>query len=195
MKKIVFLMGLILMPALVLGDGSQKPTQQKQEVQQGEGTLPPRTLIIRVKLNAQGEEENTAEAIASNYNMPVVGHETAIQANKSIEGMAPVTLCEKSAQATPSREMQMFMDLQEFIAIDPLNKKADSLDASNRWNHYGSNGFYGYGHRGNWGYRSHNRFANYGYWYNNLLYPYTNYGYYYPYGGYNNYYYSNPYYY
>ncbi len=199
MNKITLLVGLWLLPTLCLADQG-KPQQQNPEVQQQtpkeQSGIPPRTLIIRVKTNAKGEEEANAEVIPSTFDKPVVSSETAMAANKTMTGVEPIVITEKGGEGVPCRELQLMFDLQDLIAVDPLNQHADSVsDANSRWNYHHNSGFYGYGHRGNWGYRTSNRYANYGYLYNRLFYPYSSYGYSYPYGGYNHYYYYNPYYY
>lgn len=172
-------------------------TQPKEQEKGGEQSLP-KTLIIKVKMNQQGQEQQ-AFVYSTNFDKQVTNEQLAQQANLAIQqqGTEFIDLREKSTFTSPNEVMALF-DLQNFFAVDPIravdtNRSTDEV----RWNYYGNHGFYGYGYYGYYGYRYpyHYRHANYGYWSRNLFYPFRSYGYYYPYGGYYYYYYYNPYYY
>ena len=194
MKNKISLIAIFsLLSAFSFADKEQR-LEQKQE---GMIQTLPRTLIIKVKANDVGEDVEAA-CVASNFNKIVSNEQLAMQAIDSIRGVTPVSIREESKIQNASKELDILFQLHDLIAFEPLEKSSerDSADAPNSWRFSGPNGFYGYGYRGNYGYGNpwNYRHANYGYYWNHYLYPYVRSAYSYPYGGYNYYYYNNPYY-
>jgi hypothetical protein len=190
LTSLLFLVG-------IMNSGLAQEAQQEvlqQESLQQDSTMPPRTLIIRVKTDQNGQETE-ARCWGVDFKQRVTDERLARAANHLINGIGQKEIDLTNAGDTQVPEnMSMYFKLQDLIAMDPLEGAVNQSRAS--WSHWGGHsGFYGHG-RGYYGYGNHNsyRHANYGYYWKNLFYPYRYNRYYYPYGGYNYYYYYNPYY-
>jgi hypothetical protein len=185
MFKKIFLVAGLALPLMAAGTNDPGSTDSGQDA-------PPRLIIIRAQVNAQGEETNCSW-VAVNHNKIVLNATAAEEVNKKMQGQQMLPVREETT-GMPSEVEQLFR-VQDMIAVDPI----EALDGTNStkasW-HYWNNRFYGVGYPGYYGYRYPNWYnrANYGYYWRNRYYPYTYTNYYYPYGGYYYYYYYSPYY-